>query len=73
MDVCTSSDVSICINWMFALGNDMENWMLVLGIIVWTLAHQWTIVQGESAGIGRLYYFQFTVNLVSSFVLITLP
>ena len=51
----------------------MEHWTLVLGIGVWMLAHQWTIVQGESAGIGCLYYFQFVVNLVSSFVFITLP
>ena len=58
---------------MFALGDDMENWTLVLGMGLWTLAHKWMIVQGESVGIGRLCYFQFAVNLVTFFVFITLP
>ena len=55
------------------LGNYTELWMFILGIGVWMSAHKWTLVQGESAEIGCLYYFQLAVNLVSSFVFITLP
>ena len=38
-----------------------------------TLTHKWMIAQGKSAGFGHLCYIQFTVNLVTSFVFITLP
>ena len=41
-------------------------WLSVTG-------HWWTLARDESAGFGHLYYFQFAVNSVTSFVFITLP
>ena len=38
-----------------------------------TLTHKYAIAQGKSARFGRLCYIQFTVNLGTSFVFITLP
>ena len=46
---------------------------VLYGTGLWTLTHEWTIAQGESAGFGRLCYFQFMVYLVTSFIFITLP
>ena len=38
-----------------------------------TVANNWMIAQGKSAGFGRLCYFHFALNLVTSFIFITLP
>ena len=66
-----SSDV--CIYFIGCFNRMIVHACVLYGMGLWTLTHEWTIAQGKSVGFGCLCYFQFTVNLVTSFVFITLP
>ena len=66
-----SSDV--CIYFIGHFNRTIVHAYVLYGMGLWMLTHKWMIAQGKSAGFGCLCYFQFTVNLVTSLVFITLP
>ena len=60
-------------NWTIMVDESTQVDVCIGRLLLRVTGHKWTIAQGESAGFGRLCYFHFVVNLVTSFIFITLP